>query len=276
MTYAEALEYLASIEGLGIKLALRNITQVLSALGDPQRAFTSVLVAGTNGKGSVAAILESILRHAGHRTGLYTSPHLIRHEERVQIGGRPVRPETLAEAVGKVKEAIDGLLRSGRLEAHPTHFETFTAAAFVILAGAGVRTAVLEVGMGGRLDATVLAEPAFSILTNVSLEHTQYLGTTIGAIAREKAGVLRTGGTLLSGERHPDAVAAFRARASETGGHLVDLDDFAEVTPHEDDAAGSFDVRTRHRRHRNLTCALRGSFQYRNALTAVAAADLLA
>lgn len=274
MTYREALDYLASVEGQGIKLALRNITAALGALGDPQGSFRSVLVAGTNGKGSVAAMLESILRAAGHRTGLYTSPHLTRYEERILVGGRPVAPEAFGAAVGRVRDATGRLLAAGVLEAQPTHFEILTAAAFDLLARAGVETAVLEVGMGGRLDATVLAGPVLSIITNVSLEHTRFLGSDIASIAREKAGVLPGGGTLLAAESHPDAVKAFRTRAEETGGRLVELDRWTRLAPGEA-GDGSFEVITGHRAHRDLRAALPARYQRRNAWLAVAAADLL-
>lgn len=340
MNYQEAIAWLASLETLGIKLALRNITSVLDELGSPQRRFASILVAGSNGKGSVAAMIEAILRSAGHRTGLYTSPHLLRHEERIQIGGRPVTEETFARGLTRVKEASESLARSGRLEAHPTHFEALTAAAFDLLARSGVEVAVLEVGMGGRLDATVLSEPRLAVLTNVSLEHTQWLGDTIPAIAREKAGVLLRGGTLLAGETDPAAVEVFRARATDVGGRYIALDDYARILPatsaeareERDRAAGRgrgslessldtgargsgsgsermrsspsdgsrdalparreersgpqgeppsvedgdlFDLRTGHRLHRGLRTGLRGAYQQRNALLAVAAADLL-
>lgn len=272
MTYDEALTYLASIEGLGIKLALQNITGVLAALDEPQAKFPSVLISGTNGKGSVAAMLASILARAGYLTGLYTSPHLIRHEERIVVDGRRISPAGFASAVTRVHEAVADLLDRGSLQAHPTHFETITAAAFHHFAAAGVDLAVLEVGMGGRLDATVLARPRLSIITNIALEHTAYLGDTIGAIAAEKAGILPAGGILLAGETHPEAVAAFRKRAGEAGGRLVDLRSFARIEPR---AGGRLSIRTPRRAHEDLSVALRGSYQAKNAALAVAACDLL-
>jgi len=272
MTYDEALRYLASIEGLGIKLALQNITQVLSALDDPQRKYPSVLISGTNGKGSVAAALASILRRSGRRTGLYTSPHLIRHEERIVVDGRSVTPQAFAGAVGRVHDVVRTLLGTGALQAHPTHFETITAAAFHHFAVEGLDIAVLEVGMGGRLDATVLARPRLSIITNVDLEHTAFLGETIAAIAAEKAGILPEGGTLLTGETQAEAIEAFRRRAAESGGRLIELRDFARVERH---GGGRLTVRTPRRLHENLEMGLRGPYQSANAALAVAACDLL-
>jgi len=130
MDYPRTLQYLEEVQGRGIKLGLRNITRVLSALGDPHLAYPTVVVAGTNGKGSVSAMLGSILRAEGHPVGLYTSPHLVRYEERIAVSGHPVAPEEFAEAVTEVRSAIDGLLASSELESHPTHFEILTAAAF--------------------------------------------------------------------------------------------------------------------------------------------------
>jgi dihydrofolate synthase/folylpolyglutamate synthase len=275
MTYQEALRYLASIENLGIKFGLENITKVLSALGRPQDLFPGILISGSNGKGSVAAMLESILRHAGRRTGLYTSPHLTRFEERILVNGRPVAASSFGVGVGRVRDVTRELLDSGRLEAQPTHFETVTAAAFLLLEEARVDVAVLEVGMGGRLDATVLAGPILSVITNVSLEHTRFLGETVADIAVEKAGILAAGGTLLAGESHPEAMNAFHRRAREVQGRLVALDDYAPGGMENHGAGGSFQVRTDHRHHRGLRLGLRGIFQERNALLAVAAADLL-
>ena len=272
MTYDEALRYLAGIEGLGIKLALENITQVLGALGDPQRRCPSLLISGTNGKGSVAAMLASILNRAGRRTGLYTSPHLIRYEERIVVDGRPVTPEEFASAVGRVHDTIQDLLARGVLAAHPTHFETVTAAAFLHLAEAKVEFAVLEVGMGGRLDATVLARPVLSIITNVSLDHTAFLGETIDAIAGEKAGILREGAILLTGEMQPEALGPIRKRAAEVGGRLIELPKWAEVVR---GAAGRISVRTPRRVHEDLEIGLGGSYQIANAALAVAACDIL-
>jgi len=272
MNHDEALRYLASIEGLGIKLALQNVTQVLSRLGEPQRRFPSVLISGTNGKGSVAAMLASILRRAGKRTGLYTSPHLIRHEERIVVDGRPIAETDFAEAVTRVHEAVQDLLDAGRLEAHPTHFETLTAAAFDHFARAEVEFAVLEVGMGGRLDATVLARPRLSIITNVDLEHTAFLGSTVRAIAEEKAGILPEGGILLTGETREDALDPFRARARLVGGRLIEMREFASV---RSAGPGRVSVRTPRRQHVDLAVGLKGPHQIGNAALAVAACDIL-
>ena len=271
MTYDEALRYLASIEGLGIKLALENITQVLESLGDPQRSCPSLLISGTNGKGSVAAMIAAILARTGRRIGLYTSPHLLRYEERIIIDGRPVTGDRFAAAVGEVHDTVLRLLDAGALGAHPTHFETVTAAAFLHLARAEVDLAVLEVGMGGRLDATALAAPRLSIITNVDLEHTAYLGKTLEEIAFEKAGVLPEGGVLLTAESRPGPAAVFRERAREMRARLVEMPQWARVRVRE----GRLSIRTPRREHLDLEIALRGPHQAGNAALAVAACDLL-
>lgn len=272
MNYEEALAYLSSLESLGIKLALRNITQVLEALGHPEKRCPSVLVSGTNGKGSVAALVASALTAAGHRTALYTSPHLVRYEERIRVDGAPISPEAFGAALGRVRRGIDALLAEGRLKAHPTHFETLTAAAFLYFAESGVEVSVLEVGMGGRLDATVLAGPILSVITNVSLEHTSFLGDTVEAIAFEKAGILPRGGTLLTAETGSGPRRVFAERAAAESARLVELDAYAKV---EELPASRFTLTTPRRRYERLEHKLPGTYQRRNAALAVAACDLL-
>ena len=200
MDYPQAVSYLYSLgnEVATAKLGLENIRRLLSFLGDPQDRFPSVLIAGTNGKGSVAAFCESVLRTQGYRTGLYSSPHLIRIQERIRIGGREIPPEDLARLTVTVKEAVGQLLagasRDGprlRLERHPTYFEMVTAMAFLYFAEKEIEIAILEVGLGGRLDATNVVDPIVSVITPVSYDHQASLGTSLKAIAREKAGIVK-------------------------------------------------------------------------------------
>ena len=187
------------------KFRLDDMRVLLEALGNPQRRFPSVLIAGTNGKGSTAATLASILTSAGYRVGLYTSPHLWSVNERVQIGGRWIGDGEFASLYFQVDEAANRLVKENRLPAHPSFFETMTALALLHFAASGVNIAVLEVGMGGRLDATNVVEPLLSILTDISLDHTEWLGSTIDAIAREKAGILRRKGVMVTLPQHPEA-----------------------------------------------------------------------
>ena len=234
MSYAEAVDRLYA---LGQELALSadggprrkfdpaHMRSLLRTLGDPQNRFASVLIAGTNGKGSTAATLGSIVSAAGYRTGLYTSPHLVRVNERIQLsapdhpteyssadvpasagGGhlRPITDDEFARLYFRVDEAARHLVSVGSLPFSPSFFELMTAIAFVYFAEQRVALAVLEVGLGGRLDATNVVEPLLSIVTDISLDHQDYLGTTLAEIAREKAGILRARGTLVTLPQHPE------------------------------------------------------------------------
>lgn len=200
MDYPQAVSYLYSLgnEVATAKLGLQNIRCLLSFLGDPQDRFPSALIAGTNGKGSVAAFCESVLRTRGYRTGLYTSPHLVRIQERIRIGGREIPPADLARLTVTVKEAVGRLLagtvRNGRrlkLDRHPTYFEMVTAMAFLYFAEKEVEIAILEVGLGGRLDATNVVDPIVSVIAPVSYDHQASLGSDLEAIAGEKAGIVK-------------------------------------------------------------------------------------
>jgi dihydrofolate synthase/folylpolyglutamate synthase len=187
------------------KFRLEEMQTLVEALGHPERRFRSVLIAGTNGKGSTAATLAAILKSAGHRCGLYTSPHLVRVNERIRIDGEPISDESFARHYFRVDDCARRLMTEGKLPAHPSFFEALTAVAFEAFADARVDLAVLEVGMGGRLDATNVVEPLISVITDISLDHMEWLGETIPLIAREKAGILRQGGMLVTLPQHPEA-----------------------------------------------------------------------
>ncbi len=187
------------------KFDLAHMRALLAALDNPERRFAAVLIAGTNGKGSTAATLESVLRAAGHRTGLYTSPHLIRVNERIRVGGEEITDGDFARVHARVEAAAQKLVAAGDLPWHPSFFEMLTAMAFEHFAAAGVELAVLEVGMGGRLDATNVVEPRLSVITDVALDHQRFLGATITEIAREKAGIIRPGGVVVTLPQHPEA-----------------------------------------------------------------------
>lgn len=195
MNYPDSVEYLYSLgnESKVFKLGLEPITILLKALGDPQQAFRSVHVAGTNGKGSTCAMIESGLRAAGIRTGLFTSPHLVEPTERIQIDGKPVSAPEFAQAFAEVHGAAESLMEAGKLEYHPTYFETVTAMAFVLFRQRRVETAVVEVGLGGRLDATNVLRPQLCVITPIDYDHESYLGSGIEQIAAEKAGILKEG-----------------------------------------------------------------------------------
>lgn len=187
------------------KFSLAEIGMLLRELGDPQKEFKSVLIAGTNGKGSTASTLASILNVAGLRVGLYTSPHLERANERIRINRLEIADEDFARQFFAVRSAGDRLVANGSLPQAPSFFETLTAMAFLAFAEARVDIAVLEVGLGGRLDATNIVEPLISVITDISFDHTEWLGSTLGAIAKEKAGILRPSGVLVTLPQHPEA-----------------------------------------------------------------------
>ena len=210
MTYDIAVEKLLALghelhQTPSAKFDLAHMRVLLEALGHPERRFAAVLIAGTNGKGSTAATLASILECAGHCTGLYTSPHLIRINERIRVNGEEISEPEFGEIHQRVDQAAQELVAGRKLPWHPSFFETLTAMAFEYFASAGVEIAVLEVGMGGRLDATNVTDPVMSVITDVALDHQKFLGNTIGEIAREKAGIIRANGLLVTLPQHPEA-----------------------------------------------------------------------
>jgi dihydrofolate synthase/folylpolyglutamate synthase len=187
------------------KFDLTYVREMLSALGNPERRFPSVLIAGTNGKGSTAATQSSILRVAGYKTALYSSPHLVRINERIRVNGEAISDAEFSEIYGRVERTAQQLLHSGKLPWHPSFFEMLTVMAFEYFASVGVEIAVLEVGMGGRLDATNVVDPLLSVIADISLDHQKYLGDTIGEIASEKAGIIRENGVVVTLPQHPEA-----------------------------------------------------------------------
>jgi dihydrofolate synthase/folylpolyglutamate synthase len=187
------------------KFDLAYVREMLDALGHPERRFASVLIAGTNGKGSTAATLSSILRVAGYKTALYSSPHLVRINERIRVNGETISNAEFAAMHDRVESTAQQLLDTGKLPWHPSFFEMLTVMAFEYFASVGVEIAVLEVGMGGRLDATNVVDPAISVIADISLDHQAYLGDTIAEIAREKAGIIRKNGVVVTLPQHPQA-----------------------------------------------------------------------
>ena len=216
-----AADYLDARTRLGIKFGLDTMRAIMDDLGRPNLAYPVLLVAGTNGKGSVTAYVDAGLRAAGLRTGRYTSPHLVRVNERIAVSGRDISAPALESAVGKVRQSAERLLRSGAIAAHPTFFETVTAAAFVHFRDADVDAAVVEVGMGARLDATNVTEPVASAIVTITMDHEEYLGTTLAAIAREKAGVVRAGRVTVIGHMDTEAEIAIRREAVRVGAGCI-------------------------------------------------------
>jgi dihydrofolate synthase/folylpolyglutamate synthase len=269
MTYLESVRYLYSLgnEVLTAKLGLDRITALLEALGNPQRACRWIHVAGTNGKGSTSAMIEAGLRAAGVRTGLYTSPHLVEPTERIQIAGQPVSQEQFSAVFDRVHDTAEAMLAAGTLDMHPTYFETVTAMAFVLFAEAKLHTVVLEVGLGGRLDATNVVTPELCVITPIDFDHQIFLGDTIQQIAAEKAGILKPGVRAVFAEQRPEAEAVLRSHAR---GPVEISRDWA-ITDLAIDARGSqFRLRGM-----PITCPLAGEHQVENArVAAIALAQL--
>lgn len=214
MKPAEAFSFLGELEGKGIRLGLERMEAFLAFIGNPEKSFRSVHVAGTNGKGSTCAMVECILREAGFRTGLYTSPHLVRFNERIRVNGVEITDAALARLVEETKREME---KSG---INLTYFEFVTALAFRHFAASGVDFAVVETGMGGRLDATNVLLPMVSVITGIEKEHTRYLGNTLQKIAVEKAGIIKRGVPVVTAERKKSILGIFKKECAKRGAPL--------------------------------------------------------
>jgi dihydrofolate synthase/folylpolyglutamate synthase len=275
MNYVECLKYLADSghELRGMKFGLEAISQILAALGYPHQRYATAIVAGTNGKGSTCAMLASILQDAGYRTGLYTSPHLVRVNERMRVNGVEISDRDFAVAFTEVATTVERLVRAGQLEKPPSFFEFLTAAAFWHFAHVEAQFVVLEVGMGGRLDATNVTDPRVAVITNIDFDHMEFLGTTLAAIAAEKAGVIKPHRPVISGVEDPEAAAVIRGRAEESAAELLELASLAKITrllPTQ--GRYKFDLVIGEEHFAGLTAPLLGKFQVKNTAAAVAAA----
>jgi dihydrofolate synthase/folylpolyglutamate synthase len=237
------LEFLFSLERLGIKFGLENMQAICAALGHPERSFRSVIVAGTNGKGSVTAMASAALHAAGYASARYTSPHLERIEERFVIGEREVAAADLEDAAATVQRTVERLTAAGVLDALPTFFECTTAIAFELFRRAAVEVAVVEVGLGGRLDATNVITPMAAVITSIDFDHQDLLGETLESIAREKAGVIKPGIPVIVGPVAPGAHAVIASTCREVGARLVDVADAVRVTVSTTDGE-AFDGKT--------------------------------
>jgi dihydrofolate synthase/folylpolyglutamate synthase len=268
MTYTETLRYLYALQRFGMKLGLRNIKSLLRSVGNPQDKFPSVHIAGTNGKGSTAAMIASILQAAGYKVGLYTSPHLISFTERIKINGREISERRVASYARLLKPSID--------ELKATFFEATTAIAFLYFAGEGIDIGVIETGLGGRLDATNILHPLLTVITNVGLEHTEHLGNTLESIAREKAGIMKRGVPCLFGSLTPAVERSMRIMVKRKGAELISASDVSDCRLlHEDLSGLRIRLKTPKRIYPNLFIDLGGSFQVENARLAVLAAEMI-
>ena len=217
----DPLSYLFSLEQFGIKFGLDNIRALLARLGNPQQAFQSIHIAGTNGKGSVTAMVDTVLRRAGHTSARFTSPHLVDLSERFVINGLPVGAADMRRAAEDIQHAIESSVADGTLSARPTFFEANTAMAFDLFRRAGVEFGVIEVGLGGRLDSTNVVEPIVTAITSIDFDHQQYLGNTLADIAFEKAGIIKPGVPVIVGEIAPEPFAVIERVAREQGAEVI-------------------------------------------------------
>jgi dihydrofolate synthase/folylpolyglutamate synthase len=275
MTPSECRGYLDHLQRFGIKLGLGNIKALCAALGNPQDLFPSIHIAGTNGKGSVAAMLAGILRAHGFRTGLYTSPHLARIEERIRVDGKMIPARRFRERLTALKAAIDRAMAEGRLLYHPTYFEVVTALAFVEFAERRVDVAVLEVGMGGRFDATNVVRPLVSIITTIAKDHEKHLGATLDKIAFEKAGIIKPGVPVVCGARGATALRVIRRVARERGAPRTEVFGPGRTLESRKTHSGYKFVYRGERGSYAFAPGLAGRHQGDNAAMAIAAAEVL-
>jgi dihydrofolate synthase/folylpolyglutamate synthase len=277
MHFEAAVQYLLRLghETLTMKLGLRNTELLLRALANPERAFPAVQIAGTNGKGSTATMLDSICRAAGIKCGLYTSPHLVSITERIRVSGFEITPEEFADCATTVRNASEQLLRDKQIEALPTFFEQLTVIALLAFRNAGIELAILETGLGGRLDSTTAANAGIVAITPIALDHEEYLGHTLESIASEKAAIIRPGVTAIIAKQQPEALGVLKSRCEETGvtpifedgPHIVE-----ETTPD-----GRFCVTFENggNRYEKVWLGLRGRHQIENAALAIRLAEVL-
>jgi len=282
MNYDASVRYLLTLgrelaaptQAAAAKFDLENIAVLAERLGRPDRAYPTAHIAGTNGKGSTSAFLESILRHAGFRTGLYTSPHLERINERMRVNGQEIGDESFARVFTRLQELVEELLARRKLRAHPTYFECITAMAFECFARERVAFGVVEVGLGGRLDATNIVSPAVTVITRIDFDHENFLGHSLREIAGEKAGILKPGVPAVVAAQRPQAREVILARANEVGCPVVETSQAFEAR-REPLANGFFRALVRDISSGDvleIAPSLPGRFQLENALNALAAA----
>jgi dihydrofolate synthase/folylpolyglutamate synthase len=263
--FKAALAYLDRFQFHGFRLGLERMTSILNALGNPEKSYPCLHVAGTNGKGSVSAIIASILHAAGYRTGLYTSPHLSSLKERFRIGNTMISEEELSEHIWRIRD----FLETGY---ELSYFEFTTAIAMVWFAEQGTDLAIFETGLGGRLDATNIVNPLVSVITNISLEHQSFLGSSIPEIAREKAGIIKEGVPVITGVREQSALSVILARCLELNVPVWELGQDFDIKEHGN---SGIDYKGEFFKINGLDLALRGGHQAINAGLAIAACERL-
>ena len=286
MNYDDAVRYLLTLgrelaaptQAAAAKFDLENIAILAERLGRPDRVYPSAHIAGTNGKGSTAAFLESIMRRAGFRTGLYTSPHLESINERIRVNGEEISDESFAAIFTRLQALIEELLAAHKLRAHPTYFECVTAMAFECFARERVEFGVFEVGLGGRLDATNILSPAVTVITRIDFDHENFLGHSLKEIASEKAGILKREVPVIVADQRPEAREVILTRADQLCCPVVETARAFQITQ-ESSQNGFYRARVTELSSGesfDIAPSLPGRFQLQNALNALAAARYLA
>jgi dihydrofolate synthase/folylpolyglutamate synthase len=270
MSYRETVRYLYGLQQHGIKFGLDNITRLLSELNNPHKSFLSVHVAGTNGKGSKSVMIASILQCAGLKVGLFTSPHLVSFTERIRINGLQITEGEVVQLAGEIKDIASRIDRFS-----PTFFEVVTAMALLYFGRQEIEAAVIEVGMGGRLDATNVIVPEVSVITNISCDHKEFLGETPGEIAYEKAGIVKEGVPVVSSRQEPETERVLMKRAEDQHTGLYQYGkDFTSVLTREDRSGIRFDYRSNSLAIPDVVLPLAGEHQMENASVSIRAAEI--
>lgn len=265
ISYQDSLDYLFGLQKHGIKFGLNSTTNILERLENPHRRLRCIHIAGTNGKGSTAAMVASMLQQHGLKVGLYTSPHLVRFTERFRVNGKEVPVERVLDIFQRIRAVLNG-------RQPPTFFEVVTAMAFLYFAEEQVDWAVIEVGMGGRLDATNVIRPEVCVITNIAMDHQEYLGNTLAAIAREKAGIIKDGIPLVTGAAQPVVKGILKATCYQHDAPLYLYKSDFNIRRHSN---GTFHYRGFRTELSNLRVSLKGAHQVVNAAVALAALEVL-
>ena len=274
-TYEDAIEWLYNLQWFGIKLGLEKIKCLLGLLRNPQNDYKFIHVGGTNGKGSVCTMVGSILQEAGYKTGVNTSPHLIEFTERITVNGEQISREDVTRLIAMIKPMVEQIVQETELE-HPTYFEVVTAIALKYFAEQNVEFVVLEVGLGGTYDATNIVMPLVSVITPVSLDHTDMLGTTLTSVAENKAGIIKQNGILVTDNDNEEVMKVIESTCQAKSCRLFKVGNDVNFEIVRSDLNGSvFNINGLHDTYGNMIIPIIGDYQVANAATAVAAVELL-